>query len=66
MMAFLGGYYDESGPVEQVHDPIWCDQCGIYHGDNVPCDEGCIECGSFAPRGKDGKCKPCREAGKED
>lgn len=30
-MGFLGGYYGEDGPVEIVHEPIWCDQCGLYH-----------------------------------
>lgn len=31
MGQFLGGYYDEGGPVEQVHEPIYCDICGLSH-----------------------------------
>jgi hypothetical protein len=36
-MTFRGGYYGEDGPVEIVHDPIYCDICGYYH--SPTCDE---------------------------
>ena len=36
-MPFLGGYYGEDGPVEIVHEPIYCDICGYYHAPT--CDE---------------------------
>lgn len=38
-MPFLGGYYGEDGPVEVVHEPIYCDRCGYCHSDDFDCEE---------------------------
>ena len=35
----LGGY-SESMPNDEVHEPIWCDRCGCYHGGECDDEDG--------------------------